>query len=184
MSGPIDSIESPRYAAPQRGIALIIGLVILAVLSMIGVAAFSISTQEERMAGNSRDRMRAFEAAEAALRSCENFVATGPAFNNLNGMYVAPPSDQPSIAEQLSTPGNQQTWLTSGATYIDQALNTQAAAGQWNQAPACVVEQFSVLPATFQLGQAITPVSMAHITARGYGLNAKTIVTLESYDAL
>jgi type IV pilus assembly protein PilX len=54
-------------AASRRGIALIIGLVILAVLSMIGVAAFSITTQEERMAGNARDRMRAFEAAEAGV---------------------------------------------------------------------------------------------------------------------
>src|SRR5437016_12493959 len=76
----------------ERGVALIVGLVILAVLSLIGVAAFSITTQEERMAGNSRDRIRAFEAAEFALRGCENFVRTNGigVFGTTAGMFQAP----------------------------------------------------------------------------------------------
>src|SRR2546421_12603875 len=84
----------------ERGIALIVGLVILAVLSLIGVAAFSITTQEERMAGNSRDRMRAFEAAEAALRACENAAANG---STGAGMYQAPTSS--ATASTIETQG-------------------------------------------------------------------------------
>src|SRR5882762_3272988 len=89
----------------ERGIALIVGLVILAVLSLIGIAAFSITTQEERLAGNSRDRMRAFELAEAALRDCENAVQAGgtAVFGASPGMYVGPAaSSLPSITEGTS----------------------------------------------------------------------------------
>src|SRR3974390_1967057 len=85
----------PMRSAPDRvrGIALIVGLIVLAVLSLIGIAAFSVSTQEERMAGNSRDRMLAFQAAEAALRGCEAFIQGNgglAVFGTAPGMYVGP----------------------------------------------------------------------------------------------
>jgi type IV pilus assembly protein PilX len=172
--------ESPlRLAAsmPQRGIALIIGLVILAVLSMIGVAAFSISTQEERMAGNSRDRMVAFEAAEAALRACEDYVQTGPAFNgSVSGMYAAPPSTQKTMAESID-------WNTPANVYIDSHLTLSANAGHWSKAPACVAEQFLVQHGNPRLGEPLIMVPTIHITTQGYGLNRATIVRLESYYA-
>lgn len=165
-----------RTARRQRGIALIIGVVILAVLSMIGVAAFSISTQEERMAGNSRDRMLAFEAAEAALRACENYVQTGPAFDgSAAGMYAAPASTSPTIAESIN-------WST-GSVYVDPSLTLTANAGRWAKAPACVAEQFMVAHGGSGLGEPLTMVPTVHITTQGYGLNPATIVRLESYYA-
>src|SRR5258708_24322801 len=108
----------------ERGIALIVGLVILAVLSLIGIAAFSITTQEERMAGNSRDRMRAFEAAEAALRDCEAFVAGGTApFDGTGGTYLVTPnaSTTPSITE--STPARSESWWQTGG-HVRQLLHS------------------------------------------------------------
>jgi len=162
---------------PQRGIALIIGLIILAVLSMIGVAAFSISTQEERMAGNSRDRMRAFEAAEAALRSCEDFVqATGAGFGTSGqaGMYVAPSSDQPSKAESITD------W--TDPTQVFQL--TTVANPEWSRRPACVAEYFTVPQGIITPGVPPSTANMAHITAQGFGLNSSTVVRLESYYAL
>ena len=54
--------------ANQRGAVLVVGLIFLAMLSLMGVAAYSVATQEEKMAGNTRDKLRAFEAAEASLR--------------------------------------------------------------------------------------------------------------------
>jgi type IV pilus assembly protein PilX len=161
----------------QRGIALIVGLVILAVLSMIGVAAFSISTQEERMAGNSRDRMRAFEAAEAALRACEDFVATGQPFDGtVPGLYTAPPdsSTQPH-AEKVH-------WNVDAELHIDPALANPN--HEWSKQPACIAESFQVQRGTIVLGQPVPMTSIAHIVAQGYGLNTNTVVRLESYYAL
>lgn len=65
----------------QTGAALITGLIFLVVLSMIGVTAARMSTLEERMSGNTRDRSLAMQAAEMALRDAEsdlrNILLTG-----------------------------------------------------------------------------------------------------------
>lgn len=56
----------------QRGVALPIGLIILMVMTIIGVAAIQTTSLDEKMAGNETDRNRAFQAAEAALRDAES----------------------------------------------------------------------------------------------------------------
>ena len=59
----------------QSGAALITGLIFLVVLSMIGVTAARMSTLEERMSGNMRDRSIAMQAAELTLRDAERDVS-------------------------------------------------------------------------------------------------------------
>lgn len=73
-----------RYPLSQRGSALIIALVFLLVMTLIGVTAMQGTTQQEGMAGNTRQRNLAFQAAEAALRGGESILrgATLPDFNN------------------------------------------------------------------------------------------------------
>jgi type IV pilus assembly protein PilX len=164
--------------AQERGIALIIGLVILAVLSLIGVAAFSVTTQEERMAGNSRDRIRAFEAAEAALRNCETVVAGGAAFDGtVAGLYTAPLAPSPSNTEQI----NWSSPPTSAVLTVPTATVTSP---EWSQQPICVAEQFQVQSGSFTPGNAVPMTYIAHITAQGYGMNPNTVVKLESYYAM
>lgn len=59
------------FRSHQSGAALITGLIFLVVLTMIGVTAARMSTLEERMSGNMRDRSIAMQAAEMALRDAE-----------------------------------------------------------------------------------------------------------------
>ncbi|MFO1418817.1 MAG: PilX N-terminal domain-containing pilus assembly protein [Methylotetracoccus sp.] len=59
----------------QTGGALVVGLLMLLVMTMTGVAAMHVTSLEERMAGNARDRSLAFQAAEAALRGGESCVS-------------------------------------------------------------------------------------------------------------
>jgi Tfp pilus assembly protein PilX len=59
---------APAYAA-QRGVALVMALVILLVLTVLGVAAMNTTTLEERMAGGTQEVTRAFEAAESGINS-------------------------------------------------------------------------------------------------------------------
>jgi type IV pilus assembly protein PilX len=172
----------------ERGIALIVGLVILAVLSLIGVAAFSISTQEERMAGNSRDRIRAFEAAEAALRDCEDYIAANGSagFSAAAGMYQAPGSSAfPPVTE--SSAAQSESWWRD-TSKVRQLPATYAAANSNAYPPSCVAEKFTLPNSNW--GGPGTPldstnsVNVAHVTAHGYGLNPNTIVRLESYYAM
>jgi type IV pilus assembly protein PilX len=177
---PMASVAAFRHDIPgQRGIALIVGLVILAILSMIGVAAFTISTQEERMAGNSRDRMRAFEAAESALRLCENYVAANGAAaftSGAAGMYTAPPDS--------TTAPKAETVNWSDATQIHTDAALTAVNPEWSAPPACIAESFQVQRGAIVLGQPVPMTTIAHIVARGYGLNQSTVVRLESYYAM
>ncbi|HSX84617.1 MAG TPA: PilX N-terminal domain-containing pilus assembly protein [Cellvibrio sp.] len=58
----------------QVGATLIVSLVILAVITILGVASMRASNLELRMAASARDRAVAFQAAESALGRVESFI--------------------------------------------------------------------------------------------------------------
>jgi type IV pilus assembly protein PilX len=74
MSRPSNTPSHSHVSARQQGAALITGLIFLVVLTMIGITAARISTLEERMSGNMRDRSLAMQAAEMALRDAEQDI--------------------------------------------------------------------------------------------------------------
>lgn len=177
-----------RSASPaERGIALIVGLVILAVLSLIGVAAFSITTQEERMAGNSRDRMRAFEQAEAALRGCEEYIHNNGGvtlFYSPAGTYAGIyPGPSTSISPSITEGKSESWWQTPGSS--TQVMQVTVPNSDTTYKPACVAESLVLFPNSgYTVGNpqnSANSANVAHITAHGYGLNPNTVVRLESY---
>lgn len=68
-------VPTPVLAHPQHGAALIIGLIMLLILSLLGVTAISSVTLQEKMAGGLVDRNRAFQAAETTLREVETALS-------------------------------------------------------------------------------------------------------------
>ncbi len=62
-------LKSPARLAPpaQRGVALVIALVLLIAVTLIGLAGIRGTTLQEKMSSNSFDRETAFQAAEAAM---------------------------------------------------------------------------------------------------------------------
>lgn len=54
-------------AAYQRGAVLIVGLIMLAVLTLLGLAGMSATSLEEKMAANTQESTRAFQIAETGL---------------------------------------------------------------------------------------------------------------------
>lgn len=63
-------VAGARAAAQRRqsGVALIVALILLVVITVIGLAAIRTSTLQEKMAGNTFDRAQAFQVAEATLQ--------------------------------------------------------------------------------------------------------------------
>ena len=59
------------YRAAQRGVSLVIVMIVLTIVSLLGVAGIQISTLSERGARNDRDQQVAWQAAEAALLDAE-----------------------------------------------------------------------------------------------------------------
>jgi type IV pilus assembly protein PilX len=64
-------------AHTERGAALVVGLILLAVLTLLAVAGMTTATSELTMAGNTQYQARAFQSAETGI---ERMIAAG-AFN-------------------------------------------------------------------------------------------------------
>ncbi|HMW71768.1 MAG TPA: PilX N-terminal domain-containing pilus assembly protein [Cellvibrionaceae bacterium] len=62
----------------QSGAALVVSLVILAVVTLIGVAAMQNSSLELKLVASTKDRLTAFQAAEAALALYEDQIKQNP----------------------------------------------------------------------------------------------------------
>jgi type IV pilus assembly protein PilX len=58
----------------QEGVALVIALIMLVVMTLLGLSALRTVSLEERMAAQTYDRSLAFQAAESGLREAENYV--------------------------------------------------------------------------------------------------------------
>lgn len=63
-------------AASQRGVVLVVVLVILLAVTLLGTVVMQGATLQTKMVGNSQARQQAFNAAEATLAVAEQFLAT------------------------------------------------------------------------------------------------------------
>ncbi len=70
----------------QRGVVLVVGLLLLLVMTVLGVTTIKSTILEEKMAGNLRDKDLAFQAAEAALRDGERLVRCNNCALDINGL--------------------------------------------------------------------------------------------------
>ena len=158
----------------QRGVVLVISLLLLLVLTLIGLAATRSTTLEERMTANQRDQDVAFQAAEAALRDGESALqsAAPGQFNNTNGYYDS----------------------SSTVTYTDQSVwdssttNSIVYSGTLTPAPSEAPRYYLVQSAssgpsngTSLAADAPTTTPTVYLVfAKGYGLSPNTVVYLES----
>lgn len=61
--------------ASQRGVSLIVVLLLLLIMTLLGLASLRGTLMEERMSSNALDRGLAFQAAETALRQAQDQIA-------------------------------------------------------------------------------------------------------------
>jgi len=80
----------------QQGAALIIGLILLLILTLLAVAGMNTATLELQMAGNEQYQQRAFEAAETAI---EQAIETGTYNTNV-----------PDIRGPTTVTGSNDQW--------------------------------------------------------------------------
>jgi len=175
-------MQTSRIPVRQRGAALVVGLIFLAMLSLMGVAAYMVANQEERMSGNTRDRIRAFEAAEASLRDCESLLGgmaplPDSAFNGSNGFHPAPAFGDPQVFETID-------WINGSVRVIPEVAGAPAIPGVARQ-PRCIIERVGEIEVR-RLSDArsgpleVTIETIYRITAMGYGSNPGTTVNLQT----
>ncbi len=175
-------------ASRQRGVALIVSLIILVTLTLLGLTAIQRTTTDLTMAGNQRETGLMFQAAEVGLASAENSIETstsnadfddGVAANLAAGRFTVdaedPTYNSPDYFDGL-------TWLNSSTTAAT-SLGTK-------EQPRFLVEylgdrQQNALAAiniggygTQQTGDIV---SIYRATSRGIGLAGNAVRYVQSY---
>ncbi len=100
---PAGGFLNGQMPARQRGVVLAIALIFLLVLTLLGVAGFSSTVLEERMAGNLQAQTQAFQAAETGI---VRIIANSGVFTTSDS--CTPPGDLVSM-------GNVGTGATAKA---------------------------------------------------------------------
>ncbi len=165
-------------ACRQAGAALVIGLILMTLLSLLALTAMGTSLLEERMAANARDRIRALQAAEAALRLCEQAVRAADqddfTVGGTGGLYANP--------DPTRWQAGWSGWSAGGMAVDGLPLVAQP--------PRCIAERLAhTLPfdgssESLALGQAqdvLNAYRHYRITAVGWGQNPSTVVLLQSH---
>ena len=173
-----------RRAHAERGVSLIMVLMMLVVVSLLGVGGAQIGLMSERGARNDRDSQVAWQAAEAALLDAEldmtNFRTT--TFDGVNKMaFVAncgQANDASSYGLCVTSSATKPAWLTVDFTVNDTSARSVpfgtfttrvfAAGGvglQPARAPRYVIE---LVPDPL-LGTPTEPKYMYRVTAMGFG---------------
>lgn len=108
--------RSPMTCYTQRGIALLVSLVFLLLLTLIGLSSMQSATLQEKMAGSVALRNQSFQRAEAALRVGESTVQRDSyALPVCSGtVQCAPPSESSTITAAGFNASSGVTWITSG----------------------------------------------------------------------
>lgn len=109
-------------AGREQGVALVVALILLVVITLIGLAAVGGTILQQKMASNQFDREVAFQTTEGALRAAQDLVGTNPA-----AAYIRDCGDTASIA-CLSNPFTDPN-LPAGAM---QTVVAGTSAGQFS----------------------------------------------------
>jgi type IV pilus assembly protein PilX len=116
-----DSRQAKRRST-NRGIALVTALILLLVITLLGLTMTRGFTAQERNAGNTREKQRAFEAAESTLRFGEREILNGASTtaSNCNSLVSADTTPQSVVVCSNALTSAQATgipWkdISSGA---------------------------------------------------------------------
>lgn len=172
-----------RTPARQHGFVLIAAMVMLIVLSVLAISMYHNFTVQERMAGNSREKGRAFQMAQGALQYAEYELATvGPSNMNQSSACTtgAVPASTLTICSGTvnatvvnpSTVGGAMT-MTNGWTYTTPSITVSSTAPSNNS--------YYAYPQLFIRYLGTTNNQQNYlITALGYGATARAVAVVQS----
>jgi type IV pilus assembly protein PilX len=157
----------------QRGVALVVALVMLLLMTILGVTALRTTTLQERMAGNVRDSNLALQAAEAGLRGGEQLLeGTIPVFTGTGGLL-----DTAQAGAGQATFWSTYNWSGNSRT-VTGVAGVQAD-------PRYVIEQLPAVPGSgggslVETGGGVSDSGFFRITARAVGGSAEAVAILQT----
>lgn len=168
---------------------LITSLLMLVMITILALSVMNTSVFEERMAGNTRDRALAFEAAEYALREAQEFLSSAvlpdfTATGGSSGAYFKGLNTSPSGIKEEDFWRDYVGWtppFTTSYKSIAAAETNAVLSGQAQ--PRYVVEEYQTVSCA---GDTLKwppppPRNIYKITARGQGRTTEAVVILQAF---
>lgn len=131
----------------QRGAALVIGLILLLVLTLLAVSGMNSASLEFVMAGNEQYRTNAFEAAEAGIEQSMSLGTFNPAAaaQALAGAPTATDAWASTIAPQLGGAPLPALWGNSWNSFSTYHFEIQSTGTSVRNATALNVQGIAVI---------------------------------------
>lgn len=180
-------VRRRRGPSRERGMALLIALIVLIVVSILGVAAMRVALFQSRVSVNSQTENLAFQAAESGLN-----VALTQARNQINAVPPILPSNPAHLFNRAVNVGPQRvcqdpdgvtiTVVSDGITNADGAPDFTVACPALSYSNATVTTVVGPAPPDSGSGQLQAfdqkyGASLILIQARAYGAVPNTNVT-------
>lgn len=170
MQAPAPPIAPTTRSTHQRGMTLLLGLILLTVITILSLAGMRGIGTQERMSRNLRDRNMAFQAAESALRAAETALHQ----NLISGSPMVPGAGDLAYWEQC--------WESESAgcpALITLPINL----AEWGVAerPSYRIERLAASNyGSILADEALASAPLHRITARGVGGTAQAVVILQT----
>jgi type IV pilus assembly protein PilX len=182
----MNRIDQCRLPCRQRGMSMFITLIFLVLLTLIAVTAMRVTGLEERMAGNTRDRALAFQAAEMALRTAEGILtaATPPAFDSTSCFYPTQAAGT-VLRETVDWAGASSCQVAYHSDPADDTSPLVSILSGVNTSPRFIIEELPPLPTSTSGGSVkesptlFSEVGIYRVTARGVGGTGNAVVMIE-----
>lgn len=102
----------------ERGMALLVSLVFLLLLTLIGISSMQNATLQEKMAGSVTLRNQSFQVAEAALRVGESAVQRDTySLPECSGTQCRPPAESSVVIAAGHNSSSGVTWIAAGSGF-------------------------------------------------------------------
>ncbi|TXH04945.1 MAG: hypothetical protein E6R07_06125 [Nevskiaceae bacterium] len=139
----------------QQGIALVVGLILLLIITLLGITAIRSTTQQERMASNAQQQTVVFQTAEEAIRLMMNELrGLVPIPTGCTARPLLVAALQPTSPVTACETSRSPTTSASGssATAVISYANSNSATAAGNSAGTYVCYNFNITSTATQTG--------------------------------
>ncbi len=167
----------------QRGVSLLIVLILLLIMTLLGLASMRVGLLQERMGGGQFDRSLSFQAVEAALREAEARIQATPVSSFpaaqtspcVAGLCPTPLVSSANRWELASPPVG--VWATAAADVTQNGLTA---------APQYIIEYMGKTPKNLATvgsssSEDTEEIDVFRITARSTQVDRATVILQSNY---
>ena len=173
---------SPRHEF-NSGFALVVGLLLLVVMSVIGVTMMGVTRLETLMAGGSREANIAFQATEASLRQGEDMIEGSGSLADLasQSWFTAEDADEPNFLTAATWAGGNSAAVIDYPELLATNVQPRYVIKHVGDMTDDAAEKQAIAISGYAQGGALPVTSVFRVTGRGTSRDGSAETILQSY---